>query len=109
MSITMAMNAGSSSLKFQLYTMPEETVIAKGLVERIGINDSVFKLEYGDEQEVKLVEDIATHDRAVEILFEQLEANNVIHSFDEITGIGHRVVAGGELFKDSALIDDEVI
>lgn len=109
MSITMAVNAGSSSLKFQLYTMPEETVIAKGLVERIGINDSVFKLEYGDDQEVKLVEDIATHDRAVEILFEQLEANNVIHSFDEITGIGHRVVAGGELFKDSALIDDEVI
>ena len=105
----MAVNAGSSSLKFQLYTMPEETVIAKGLVERIGINDSVFKLEYGDDQEVKLVEDIATHDRAVEILFEQLEANNVIHSFDEITGIGHRVVAGGELFKDSALIDDEVI
>ncbi|WIK66724.1 acetate/propionate family kinase [Globicatella sanguinis] len=109
MSITMAVNAGSSSLKFQLYTMPEETVIAKGLVERIGINDSVFKLEYGDDQEVKLVEDIATHDRAVEILFEQLEANNVIHSFDEITGIGHRVVAGGELFKESALIDDEVI
>ena len=109
MSITMAVNAGSSSLKFQLYTMPEETVIAKGLVERIGINESVFKLEYGDDQEVKLVEDIATHDRAVEILFEQLEANNVIHSFDEITGIGHRVVAGGELFKDSALIDDEVI
>ena len=109
MSITMAVNAGSSSLKFQLYTMPEETVIAKGLVERIGINDSVFKLGYGDDQEVKLVEDIATHDRAVEILFEQLEANNVIHSFDEITGIGHRVVAGGELFKDSALIDDEVI
>lgn len=109
MSITMAVNAGSSSLKFQLFTMPEETVIAKGLVERIGINDSVFKLEYGDDQEVKLVEDIATHDRAVEILFEQLEANNVIHSFDEITGIGHRVVAGGELFKESALIDDEVI
>ncbi|MDT2767496.1 acetate kinase [Globicatella sulfidifaciens] len=109
MSITMAVNAGSSSLKFQLYTMPEETVIAKGLVERIGINDSVFKLEYGDDQEMKLVEDIATHDRAVEILFEQLEAKNVIHSFDEITGIGHRVVAGGELFKDSALIDDEVI
>lgn len=105
----MAVNAGSSSLKFQLYTMPEETVIAKGLVERIGINDSVFKLEYGDDQEVKLVEDIATHDRAVEILFEQLEANNVIHSFDEITGIGHRVVAGGELFKESALIDDKVI
>ncbi len=105
----MAVNAGSSSLKFQLYTMPEETVIAKGLVERIGINDSVFKLEYGDDQEVKLVEDIATHDRAVEILFEQLEANNVIHSFGEITGIGHRVVAGGELFKESALIDDEVI
>lgn len=105
----MAVNAGSSSLKFQLYTMPEETVIAKGLVERIGLNDSIFKLEFGQDQEVKLVEDIPTHDRAVEILFHQLEENKVIASFDEITGVGHRVVAGGEIFKDSALVDESVI
>lgn len=109
MSITMAVNAGSSSLKFQLYTMPEETVIAKGLVERIGLNDSIFKLEFGNDQEVKLVEDIPNHDRAVELLFQHLEENNVIHSFDEITGVGHRVVAGGELFKESAVVTDEVI
>lgn len=109
MSITMAVNAGSSSLKFQLYTMPEEVVIAKGLVERIGLNDSIFKLEFGEDQEVKLVEDIPTHDRAVEILFQQLEKNNVVEHFDDITGVGHRVVAGGEIYKESTLVDDELI
>lgn len=109
MSITMAVNAGSSSLKFQLFNMPEETVIAKGLVERIGLKDSIFKLEFGADQEVELKEDIPTHDRAVELLFQHLEENQVIHSFDEITGVGHRVVAGGELFKESALVNEEVI
>lgn len=109
MSITMAVNAGSSSLKFQLYTMPEETVIAKGLVERIGLEESIFKLEFGQDQEVKLVEAIPTHDRAVDILFTQLEENNVVSSLDEITGVGHRVVAGGEIFKESSLVDENLI
>ncbi|MBF6625510.1 acetate kinase [Tuanshanicoccus lijuaniae] len=109
MSITMAVNAGSSSLKFQLFEMPQETVIAKGLVERIGLNDSIFQLEYGNDQEVKVVEDIPTHDRAVEILFHHLEEYKVVEQFDDITGVGHRVVAGGELFKESALVTDEVI
>ncbi|MBK0348794.1 acetate kinase [Aerococcaceae bacterium zg-ZJ1578] len=109
MSITMAVNAGSSSLKFQLFEMPQETVIAKGLVERIGLNDSIFQLEFGNDQEVKLVEDIPTHDRAVEILFHHLEEYKVVEHFDEITGVGHRVVAGGEIYKESALVTDEVI
>ena len=56
-----------------------------------------------------MVEDIPTHEVAVEKLLEQLVALNIISSFDEITGVGHRVVAGGELFKDSALVDDTVI
>lgn len=105
----MAVNAGSSSLKFQLYTMPEETVIAKGIVERIGINDSIFKLEFGDDQEVSMTQDIPNHDAAVELLFHQLEEHKVVESFEEITGVGHRVVAGGEIFKSSALVDDQVI
>lgn len=105
----MAVNAGSSSLKFQLYTMPEETVIAKGIVERIGINDSIFKLEFGDDQEVSMTQDIPNHDAAVELLFHQLEEHKVVESFEAITGVGHRVVAGGEIFKSSALVDDQVI
>lgn len=109
MAKTMAINAGSSSLKFQLIEMPQETVIAKGLVERIGLPDSIFKIEYGDDQEFKLVEDIPTHDRAVELLFQYLPELNILSDYHEITGVGHRVVAGGELFKESALVTDELI
>lgn len=105
----MAVNAGSSSLKFQLIEMPEETVIAKGLVERIGLSDSIFKIEYGEDQEFKLTEDIPTHDYAVELLFRYLTELNIVSDYHEITGAGHRVVAGGEIFKESALVTDEVI
>lgn len=109
MSKTMAINAGSSSLKFQLIEMPQETVVAKGIVERIGLNDSIFKIEYGDDQEFEIIEDIETHSRAVELLFEHLTELKIVEDYHEITGAGHRVVAGGELFKDSAFVTDEVI
>jgi len=109
MSKSIAINAGSSSLKFQLFNMPQEEVVAKGLVERIGLGDSIFSISYGDDQKFEVVEDIPNHEVAVEKLLEQLVALNIISSFDEITGVGHRVVAGGELFKDSALVDDTVI
>ena len=105
----MAINAGSSSLKFQLIEMPQETVVAKGLVERIGLDNSIFAIEYGDDKKFELVEEIATHDRAVELLFEHLTELGIVKDYHEITGAGHRVVAGGELFKESALINDEVI
>lgn len=109
MSKIMAINAGSSSLKFQIIVMPEEEVLSIGLVERIGLPGSRLEIEYGDDQEFELVEDIPTHDRAVELLFEHLGSLKVIENFDEIAGVGHRVVAGGEIFKDSALVTDEVI
>lgn len=108
MTKVLAINAGSSSLKFQLIEMPEETVIAKGLVERIGLDQAVFKLEYGDNED-KLTTEIPNHEKAVEILLERLQASGVIKSLDEIEGIGHRVVHGGERFSDSVLVDDEVI
>lgn len=108
MSKIMAMNAGSSSLKFQIIEMPEEKVLSIGLVERIGLENSIFNIEYGDDQEFEIVEDIPTHDRAVELLFEHLERLNVV-DINEIAGVGHRVVAGGEIFKDSAVVTDEVI
>ncbi|WP_349408143.1 acetate kinase [Pseudalkalibacillus sp. SCS-8] len=104
----LAINAGSSSLKFQLLKMPEEAVITKGLVERIGLPDSVFTIEVNGEK-VKEVTDIEDHSVAVKMLLDKLINHNIIGSYDEIEGIGHRVVHGGEKFNDSVLITDEVI
>lgn len=108
MSKTIAINAGSSSLKWQLYAMPEEKVLAKGLIERIGLKDSISTVKF-DGQEDKKVLDIHDHVQAVKILLDDLLRLNIIASFDEITGIGHRVVAGGEDFKESVVIDDAVL
>nr|WP_267128992.1 hypothetical protein [Radiobacillus deserti] len=90
MSNILAINAGSSSLKFQLIEMPEEKVLTKGLVERIGIADSVFTIEVNDEKDTT-VKDIANHEDAVKMLLDKLITNQVIQSFDEIDAIGHRV------------------
>lgn len=109
MSKTIAINAGSSSLKWQLYQMPEETVIAKGIVERIGINDSIFTIKYGEGEKFNQTLDIKDHEIAVQMLLDKLIDLKIIGSFDEITGVGHRVVAGGEYFKDSVVIDDDVL
>lgn len=109
MTKTIAINAGSSSLKWQLFEMPAETVIAKGIVERIGLNDSIFTIKYGEGQKFEEVLDINDHEFAVEMLLKQLIELKIIGSFDELTGVGHRVVAGGEIFKDSALITGNVL
>ena len=108
MSKTISINAGSSSLKWQLYQMPEEKVLAKGLLERIGLKDSISTVKFDGRSE-KQVLDIEDHTQAVKILLDDLKRFNIIESYDEITGVGHRVVAGGEHFKDSALVDEEVI
>ncbi|MHC5268891.1 acetate/propionate family kinase [Enterococcus sp. LJL98] len=109
MSKTIAINAGSSSLKWQLYTMPAETVIAKGIVERIGLNDSIFTIKYGEDQKFEQIVDIPDHDIAVKMLLDQLIDLKILGSYDEITGVGHRVVHGGEFYDQSVIIDDEVI
>ena len=108
MSKTISINAGSSSLKWQLYLMPEEKVLAKGLLERIGLKDSISTVKFDGRSEKQIL-DIADHTQAVKILLDDLKRFNIIESYDEITGVGHRVVAGGEHFKDSALVDEEVI
>ncbi|UOQ86291.1 acetate kinase [Gracilibacillus salinarum] len=108
MSKILAVNAGSSSLKFQLIEMPEETVLSKGLVERIGIADSVFSIEFGEKEDEE-TSDIPDHAVAVKLLLEKLTSFGVIKSLDEIDGIGHRVVHGGEKFNDSVAINDQVI
>lgn len=109
MSKTIAINAGSSSLKWQLYGMPEETVIAKGIVERIGLNDSIFTIKYGEGQKFEQIIDIPDHDVAVKMLLDQLIDLGILATYDEITGVGHRVVHGGEFYDRSVVIDDEVL
>lgn len=107
MTKTMAINAGSSSLKWQLYNMPEETVVAKGIVERIGLKDSIFTIKYGEDEKFEEILDINDHEFAVKKLLNKMKELKIIESFEEITGAGHRVVAGGEHFKESALIGDK--
>ncbi|OZU89713.1 acetate kinase [Virgibacillus indicus] len=108
MNNVLAINAGSSSLKFQFIQMPDENVLAKGLIERIGLNDSVFTLEVNDQKE-KQIEDIPDHEVAVKKLLNGLISSGIIKSFDEIDAVGHRVVHGGEHFSDSVKLTDEVI
>ncbi|TQS76279.1 acetate kinase [Ornithinibacillus gellani] len=108
MSYVLAINAGSSSLKYQLIEMPNETVLAKGLIERIGLPESIITLEI-DEQKDKRTIDIPNHEVAVQLLLDDLTKSGVIESLDMIDAVGHRVVHGGEMFSDSVKIDDEVM
>jgi acetate kinase len=108
MAKVIAINAGSSSLKFQLFEMPNEEVITSGIVERIGIKDSTFTISVNGEK-IKETTDIPNHDLAVKMLLDKLTTLGIIQSLAEIEGIGHRVVHGGEIFTDSALITDQVL
>lgn len=103
-----AVNAGSSSLKFQLLQMPSEDVIVSGVVERIGIPNSVIKIKLNGKKLEELI-DIPDHSVAVDLLLKKLVDLNIVTSIDEIDGVGHRVVHGGEAFSDSVVITDEVI
>jgi len=104
----LAINAGSSSLKFQLLAMPSEEVLTVGLVERIGLEDGVFNIEFGDE-EIKQTLDIPNHTKAVELLVNALIENKIVESFDDISGVGHRVVHGGEKFAKSTVVTSEIL
>lgn len=103
-----AINAGSSSLKFQLFNMPSEEVLTKGVVERIGFEDAIFNITVNGKK-IKEVTPIPDHAVAVKMLLDKLIELGIIQSFDEIEGIGHRVVHGGEKFSDSVLITDETL
>lgn len=105
----MAVNAGSSSLKFQLLEMPSEKMLAVGLVERVGKDDAIFTIKYGEGQKFNVVTPLHSHKEAVELALEKLIDLGVIQSFDEIAGVGHRVLHGKELYADSVVIDDEVM
>lgn len=104
----LAVNAGSSSLKFQLYEMPEENVLISGVFERIGIGSSFYTLKLNGEKIKKEVE-LSNHKKAFEILMEELIDNKIVESLDEIKGIGHRIVQGGSYFDHTVVATPEVI
>ncbi|MCO7175934.1 acetate kinase [Sporolactobacillus kofuensis] len=108
MALILAINAGSSSLKFQLLDMPAEHLVTKGSFERIGLSDSIFTISFKSEKQQEIAS-ISDHEVAVRILLEKLTELKIVHSLTEIEGVGHRVVHGGETFDDSALVNDEVI
>lgn len=102
----LAINAGSSSLKFQLLEMPSEAVIAKGIFDRIGFKDGKVKYQTKRNQFQKNV-CIPSHEFAVQVLLGTLVESGEIHSIEEIVGVGHRVAHGGESFKGSVLVDEK--
>ena len=104
----LAINCGSSSLKFQMYEMPEEKVLIWGYFEKIGAKDSFYRLKINDEKIRKEVL-VENHDQAFKIMIEELLANNIIESLDEVKGIGNRVVQGGSYFNKSVIVDDDVM
>ncbi len=99
----MAVNAGSSSMKFKLYEMPEEKVLTSGIAERIGHDDGIFTIKGKDGQKHTKVLPIKDHEVAVQMIIKGLLEEKIIASLDEIKGIGHRIVQGGPYFSDSAL------
>lgn len=105
----LVINAGSSSLKYQLYDMTDESVLAKGLVERIGMDSSIVTHKPSGRPDVTEVSEILEHTTAIRKVLALLtdKENGVIESVDEIQAVGHRVVHGGEFFKESALVDAE--
>ena len=129
MAKTMAVNAGSSSLKFQLLEMPAEEVIGQGVIERIGMEDAVITVKFplgvqtvrditnddekltqkSDEQKYERTTAIADHQAAINLMLQTLTDLGIIADFSEITGVGHRVVAGGEFFNKSVVVDDNVL
>jgi len=104
----MAVNAGSSSLKFKLLELPEEKVITNGVVERIGLDDAIYSITVNGKKE-KQVLAIKDHAVAVKLVLDDLVKRQIVKCLDEIEGVGHRVVQGGWYFKDSALVTDDVI
>ncbi|SDF42012.1 acetate kinase [Fontibacillus panacisegetis] len=106
----LVINAGSSSVKYQLYDMTDESVLAKGLVERIGMDSSILTHKPTGKEEVTEVSEILEHTTAIRKVLDKLidKECGVLASVDEIQAVGHRVVHGGEVFKGSALVTGEV-
>lgn len=106
----LVVNAGSSSLKYQLYNMNDESVLAKGRVERIGMDTAILVHEPTGKQEVKEVTEILDHNVAIKKVVDVLvhPEHGVLKSIEEIDAVGHRIVQGGDLYSESVLVTPEV-
>lgn len=104
----LSVNAGSSSLKFTLFEMPAGIELIGGYFEKIGLSDSFYSIKMNGEKTKKVVS-VNNHADAVKILIDELIDNKVISSLDELDGVGHRLVHGGEKYTDSVIIDEDVI
>ena len=107
----LVINAGSSSIKYQLLDMEKEEVMAKGLCERIGIDGSRIKHQPAGKETVIIEKSMKNHSDAIRLVIRALidEKHGVISNLEEISAVGHRVVHGGETFNSSAIIDDTVM
>mgnify|MGYP000112856617 CR=1 FL=1 len=104
----LCVNAGSSTLKFRLYEMPEEKMLMKGNVERIGLPDGMYSIRIGNEK-IEKDANIPDHAEAINILLKELVDNKLINSLDEIKAVGHRVVHGGNKYSKSVVLDKRVM
>ncbi len=104
----LAVNAGSSSLKFTLIELPEKNVVASGLFEKIGLSGSFYSIKYNGEKTLKET-NLVDHSVAVAILMEELIGMGIISSLEEIEGVGHRMVHGGQEFTESVILNKDVL
>lgn len=103
----LAINSGSSSFKYKIFSLPDEKVLAQGIADRIGIDGSTFEMKVADDTDYKETVEIKDQEAAVRLLLSWLKKYDIVKNYDEIVGVGHRVVSGGEIFKDSTIITKE--
>jgi acetate kinase len=108
MSKVIAVNSGSSSLKFQLFDMPSEKVLTSGQAERIGQTMGAFTIKVNGEKK-SMTLPLKDHKAAVELLLKELVDEKIVSSLDEIKGAGHRIVQGGPYFDQSVVVNDDVV
>ena len=106
----LVLNCGSSSIKYKLYDMEDESVLAQGGVERIGLDEAFLKLTLPNGEKKMLMHDMPDHKEGVNFVFQTLLSPEygAIKSLDEIDAVGHRIVQGGDLFEKSCLVDQKV-
>ncbi|RHW48561.1 acetate kinase [Bombilactobacillus bombi] len=109
MMLIMSINAGSSSLKWQIYDMPSEKRIAKGMIDRLGKQDAIFKADYGDGEKFERQEPITSKEKAATLILTRLKSLHIVQRLEDIKGVGHRVVSGGEVFDKSTVITSDVL
>ncbi|MCI1245626.1 MAG: acetate kinase [Bacilli bacterium] len=102
----MAVNAGSSSLKYKLFEMPEEQVICSGIVDRIGHDDGIFKIKFNGKSHESVLP-ITDHAQGVQLVLDAIKEYGIVKDLNEISCVGHRIVQGGKYFSKSALFDKD--